>query len=350
MGVKIFASAFGNGGVRRFLDLSRAPTAKEAAALAKRKDRLIDAGKSRSEAMNEMRRLADTGGLEEIRLRSEFIRLAVPPTRTDYSDRSVPPSEDRPPSTRLMSPNGIALKFLLIALFEAQSRTKPGQKPAGNSTPLIGRSTSDISWSRYIASGARPSGKGKHRMSPANKKLRTLRETIDRLEKEDLVDCPNRSAPKDKQEGFLLMREDAVPGRTGDLYKVPSEDDDYFTVPTHLFTNGWIYVLEDSELALLLIATRMRHKYGDTGHRITASTRLLNYGLSRDSFYAHQMLDNLKLLQVLPDEARWLDGTRVENYSARGAKPHSLRFLPEGLQKDGPTALLDEIEYQLGRI
>lgn len=346
--IKSFNSISEQRDFRRLLDRSRVPNTKEEAALKKRKKRLVDAGKSRTEAMNEMRRLAEENGLEEIRLRSEFIRLAVPPTRTDYSDRSVPPPEDRPPSTRIMSPNGIALKFLLIALFEAQSRTKPGHKPAGNPTPLAGRSSSDISWSRYVASGARPSGEGRHRMSPARKKLRTIRETIDRLENEGLVDCPHRGEPKDKQEGFLLMREDAVRDRTGDLYSVPSEDDDYFTVSTHLFTNGWIYALEDSELALLLIAARMRHKQ-DVAGRITASTRLLNYGLSRDSFSAHRMLDNLKLLEVLPDEARWFDGTRVEDYSARGSKPHSLRFLPEGLQKDGPAAVLDEIEYQLGR-
>lgn len=34
--------------------------------------------------------------------------------------------------------------------------------------------------------------------------------------------------------------------------------------------------------------------------------------------------------------------------SAHEAKPRSLRFLPDGLQNDGPSTLLAEIAYQLG--
>ena len=35
--------------------------------------------------------------------------------------------------------------------------------------------------------------------------------------------------------------------------------------------------------------------------------------------------------------------------SAHGAEPHSLRFLPDGLQNGGACTLLTEIDYQLGR-
>lgn len=333
-----------------FVDLSRKPTQREAAALAKRKQRVVDAEQSRTAAMSEMQRLADLNGLEEIRLRDEFIRRATPAPRSSYSDRSAVSPEDRPASTRLMSPNGIALKLILIALFEAQSRTKPGQKPDGNPTPLVGRSTSEHSWSRYIASGARASGEGKHRMGSADKKLRTLRDTLDRLETEGLIDCPRRSEPKDKQEGFLLNREDAMRGQDGAGYRVPADGDVFFTVPVTLFTNGWIYVLEDSELALLLIGARLRRRHGDSGQRLSGAARVLHYGLSRDAFSAHRMLDNIKLMEVLPDEARWIDGRHVEDYAKRGSKPHSLRFLPEGLEENGPSTLLAQIDYQLGRL
>lgn len=61
------------------------------------------------------------------------------------------------------------------------------------------------------------------------------------------------------------------------------------------------------------------------------------------------MLDRLKLMEVLPDEARWFDRTHSKDYSTQGAQPHSLEFLPGGLQKDGATTLLAEINYQLGR-
>ena len=67
-----------------------------------------------------------------------------------------------------------------------------------------------------------------------------------------------------------------------------------------------------------------------------AGTRLLHYGLSRDAFAAHQMLDRLGLLHVVSDPQRH-HGQAVD-YATRGAQPHGLLFLPDGLRQSAlPT-------------
>jgi hypothetical protein len=131
------------------------------------------------------------------------------------------------------------------------------------------------------------------------------------------------------------------------LYSVPN--DGFFTVPVSLFTNGWIYVLEDSELALLLIAARLRHKRGDVVVPMEAGPRLLNYGLSRDAFEAHGMLDSLGLLEVEEDPERHADG-KVHDYPTRGARPHGIRFLPSGLDRPALSSVAAEVQRRLDRV
>ena len=338
------------GTVIRF-DLSRLPNDKERAALERRRKRLADMDDSHTvqEACDQMKRLATLGAvgpLAQIRIRHGFVRVKIP-TVPDVSDRSAPKPEHRPPSTRLMSPNGIALRFYLIALLEAQSRTSPGDRAAGTETSLRRETGTDIGWCDYIASTAVASGGGKHLMGVLDKKLRQLQNTLDRLKFERLVELPNYVAKQGKHEGFILMSDDGLRYRTNAQYRIP-DGDDFFTIPVSLFTNGWIFVLEDSELALLLIAARLQHKDGDASHRLPAAPRLLNYGLSRDAFESHSMLDWMGLLEVEEDPERDFDG-RTHDYRTRGAQPHGLRFLSSGLERLALPCVATEVQRRLDR-
>lgn len=353
MNIELVAEGDANcgGTVIRF-DLSRMPNEKERAALERRRKRLADMDESQTvqEACDQMKRLATLGAigpLNQIRIRHGFVRVNFP-TVPDVSDRSAPQPEHRPPSTRLMSPNGIALRFYLIALLEAQSRTSPGDRAAGTETPLRRETGTDIGWCDYIASTATASGRGKHLMGVLDKKLRQLQNTLDRLKFEHLVELPNDVAKQGKHEGFILMSDDGLRNRTNAQYRVPVEEEEFFTVPASLFTNGWIFVLEDSELALLLIAARLRHKHGDMSVRLPAAPRLLNYGLSRDAFEAHSMLDWMGLLEVEQDPERDFDG-RAHDYRTRGAQPHGLRFLPSALNQPALPTVATEVQRRLDR-
>jgi hypothetical protein len=314
--------------------IARPPNSRERAVLARRHERLQSMAKSVIEATAHLEQLVTQGPLDAVRIRHGFVRRPVPADE-DTSDRSAPAGQHRPSSTRLMSPNGIALPFELIALLEAQSRT--------NSRPLRG-TASEPGWTQLIATAAAASGEGRHRMSIVDKKLRQLQQTLNRLYVENLIDLPHADHARGKHENFLLMREDGARDTTNDLYYVPEHD--YFTIPTTLFTNGWIYVLEDSELALLLITARMREQHGDEGQRLGATNRALFYGLGRDSFEAHRVLDYLGIIDVMADIYRNEDG-KVDGFKSRGAQPHELLFHPEALDRPALPTLLDTIASQI---
>ena len=83
--------------------------------------------------------------------------------------------------------------------------------------------------------------------------------------------------------------DDRGPSQTGGLtYRVPTSKEATVTVPAGLLHNGWLHVLEDSEIALLLMVMCGLGKLPDAEGwvAVPAAERLLNYGLSRDAFSA----------------------------------------------------------------
>ncbi|WP_328354136.1 hypothetical protein OG976_22965 [Mycobacterium sp. NBC_00419] len=241
------------------------------------------------------------------------------------------------------------MPFLLISLFEAQMRLGPGQVATPNLLALKSDDNNAPAWSDYIATDAQPSLEGRVFVSVPTKKARQIQSGLLRLHAQNLIHLPPAKGHKRNYEDFMLMREDARLIGDNSEYRVPEHEAEYFTVPTTLFTNGWIQVLEDSELALLLIAARMRCKHGDTPVPLPAGPRKLNYGLSRDSYEAsHRMLDYLDILDVISDWRRSGDG-KVDGFNDHGAKPHELRFHPETLSKPAHQSIVETITAQLAR-
>lgn len=326
-------------------NISRPPTQRERAALIARRSRLQAAAASMDAATEHLRGLVDRQHLETLRIRDEFIRLLAPDVDVDTSDRSASARQHRPPCTRLMSGRGNAIPFLLTALLEAQARTAAGHKCQSNTTPIRG-TASTIGWTEYIATDAQASTNGRILTTVRDKKIRQIVSSLNRLHGENLVFLPHLDAPQGKYENFLILREDGSPSADNDAYSVP--DQNYFPVPITLFTQGWIHVLEDSELTLLLITARLRHKRGPQLEPLDATARKLHYGLSRDAFEAgHRMLDYLEIVDVVSDICRSPDGT-VDSIESRGAKPHQLLFHPDSLDRPALPTMLDTFAAQLG--
>ena len=109
--------------------------------LATRLDRLAQMEQSTADADARLQALAAgrSSPPGDIRLRHGFVRLFNPDSNADTSSRKATSREQRPPSTRLMSPRGRALSFLLIALFEAQMRLAPGQAACAERAAVEGR-------------------------------------------------------------------------------------------------------------------------------------------------------------------------------------------------------------------
>jgi hypothetical protein len=186
---------------------------------------------------------------EQFRVRPQFaVRVDPADALGDPSDRLLPPRRERPPAMRLTSPRGIALKAYLTALFVAQTRL-PGERP-GNTLPLGERDT--VSWIDLFATPAERGGV--HTFSSVrDKKIRQLQDALRRMSEPDvqLVALPNANKATGKYEGFVLLDEGGAPhgDGTNDRYTVPTERGQMLLrLPAGLFRNGWIHVLEDSEL------------------------------------------------------------------------------------------------------
>jgi hypothetical protein len=332
-----------------FIDFSRPPTERERSVFERRHRRLNLLAGSVEKAQNALLRVSDKSKLgSHLWLRPQFI-YRNEPAPPGSSDRALPAPEFRPPATRIMSPRGAALRFYIIAVAEAQTRYGPGTRPA-NTRELRPRTVDDVGWVDLLASPARASGKGQTRMGVQDKKLRQLQSALQRLAEVGLVELPQHDQPSGKYEGFRLHQEGGSRAVGDPLpYTVPKKNEVVVDLPQGLITNGWIHILEDTEIALLLmVACRHGSLPNEEDVAIPADVRLLHYGIGRDAYDAHVMLSRLDLLEVKAP-GRHLDG-KVQDYRD-GEVPalHRLKLLSDGFEQDAVETLRKQLEYQLSR-
>jgi hypothetical protein len=105
-------------------------------------------------------------------------------------------------------------------------------------------------------------------------------------------------------------------------------------------------VVEDTELAFLLMLAYFQFGQANAEFRVRSDTRVLHLGIGRDAYGAHKLFDRFDIASVTVAPDRHLDG-KVENYG-KGvvALPHTFR-LATGLEQDGLTTLMEDINYQI---
>lgn len=291
------------------------------------------------------------GNPHHLRLRPGFV-YRTEPVPEESSDRRVPPREDRPPATRVASSRGAALRLELTALALAQARHRSGAR-GRNELPLRPPNRTTNGWTDLLATEARPQGRGLTRATVTDKQMRALQTALKTLERAGLVDLPNRQQPRGFAEGFELLDEEGPRSGTPLPYAVPpspkASAQQLVQLPWSFITQGWVHVLEDSEITLLLMVACGRGGLsGEDGIAIPADVRLLNYGISRDAFASHALLHRLGLIDVV-EINRHADG-RVIDHAEHGAKLHRLEVLPEGFAQDAREVLQKTIIEQLARL
>ncbi|SFV24661.1 hypothetical protein SAMN04487966_11240 [Micrococcus terreus] len=128
-------------------------------------------------------------------------------------------------------------------------------------------------------------------------------------------------------------------------YRVPTMKEPTVRVPSGFLHHGWVHVLEDSEIALLLMVACGRGTLPDPEGwiAIPAGERLLNYGLSRDAFSAaHPVLKEMGLLEV-QSIRRHSDG-QVIDFSTEGPSLHRLRIVPDGFEQNAYDCAHEALE------
>lgn len=286
--------------------------------------------------------------LDQMLLRRRFA-YRDEPAPGEPSDRSLPPRLDRPPASRIMSPNGIALRLYLLGIFEGQAHTQAGKTPA-NRLPLIAAG-GEIGWTDLIAvpfqtqrNAPRASAPGAHGKRPTNpavssrndKKKRRIISALRTLSAEDvgLVYLPGAGNATKKYERFQLLDEGGTRAHADPSPYVvpPRRDAGVIRLPAGLFTRGWIHLLEDSELTFLMMLadwTQNVHAQADQVE-IPGDTRLLHYGVGWDAYEANMVLHRFGLIEVSEQE-RHEDG-RIVGFTGETER-HALRLVAAGFDE-----------------
>ncbi|MFD9223545.1 hypothetical protein ACFWDI_26910 [Streptomyces sp. NPDC060064] len=216
--------------------------------------------------------------------------------------------------TKLVLSRGIALRFYLLAAFEAQCRLDTGD-PWQNVLPLKGSG----SWSALVAiDGGYDTASGTYDTALDNmppelrssarveelwrkRKLEALRlqqvkgalRTLEELGQEDaLVTMPRGARGQRLYENFSLMEESGRGDKqTPDFYTVPAlhwAAHKTITLPKDFFLKGWIQVLNPSEVATWLILRMMSQwapkKHHTSGVFLTTRPRMQLFGLRDEAW------------------------------------------------------------------
>ncbi|MGH8829130.1 MAG: hypothetical protein ACRDVZ_16325 [Jiangellaceae bacterium] len=115
------------------------------------------------------------------------------------------------------------------------------------------------------------------------------------------------------------------------------------SVPIEFFTNGWLHVLTDSEIANWLMWRdigdfRTAEQTSADDLMIWASERLGWYDLTRDTWDTHQALTRLNLMTAKFSDARRSDGTLIDYRSGNRGEPHHFGVDDQELSKPALAA------------
>ncbi|MFC7841932.1 hypothetical protein [Streptomyces sp. NPDC057382] len=280
-----------------------------------------------------------------------------------------PPEGRRPTLMRLVLPKGIALRFYLLAVFEAQCRLGP-EEPWENARPLSGRG----SWSDLVAiDGAYESRSGTYmRSTSAGRELEDLRlrqvqgalRTLEGLGHEEaLVAVPRGKRGQRLYEAFSLMKETGRGSlQTPDSYTVPSKHwhaGRTITVPALFFLNGWVQVLNPSEVATWLILRALSEwaptEHLQSGVYLYGNDRLQTFGLRRDAWEdGCQRLQEFGLIRAARPPG--VDGPFAEGFahlarmSRERYQPHRHQLVEQGFNEDAMKVCLKELTLRQKRL
>lgn len=274
-------------------------------------------------------------------------------------------TEERSRLTKLILPKGIALRFYLLAAFEAQCRLN-ARETWENSLPLSGHG----SWSDLVAiDGAYDTGSATYMHGTiGSRKLENLRlqqvkgalKTLEELGGEHaLVTMPRRKSGQREYKKFLLMNESGRGGnQTPDFYTVPARHwsaTRTIAIPADFFLNGWIQVLNPSEVATWLILRMLSRwaprKHTKSGVYLYGQARLETFGLLDDAWEdGCQRLREFGLIRYAqppdippsaPAELKMLfsQSTRPR----RRYEPHYWQVTDQGLDEDAAKKLDQEL-------
>lgn len=279
---------------------------------------------------------------DQLRLRMGY---AFQATAANGSSRTAPQRSERPPATRLVSSRGCALRLHLTMIAVAQATCSPGRQPR-RTLPLDGGK--GPGWVQLLVTDSEDQRVGEYHLTYKDKKMRSAQGALEQLRRAGLVRLPRMSERRQRYDDAELLDEEGIPilGFDPVEYKVPTVGEPTFSVPADLVRRGWLHVLEDSELAvLLMLSCGLGRIAGEVATAIPGIVRTQNYGMSQAVYASYATLADLGLLSF-DSMARNADGT-VVNYGAD--EPTLTRFVlqPEGFKANPARKLRSVLTERL---
>jgi hypothetical protein len=279
-------------------------------------------------------------------------------------------STGRPaPMPHLIASRGVALRFYLLAVFDAHCRPT-SNSPSQNTRPVSGR----MGWEDLIAVDAAYSRQA-GRYQPHTRQNRTLSSSrarqvkaalqkLEQLGDQALVEIPRKANGTDRDyDGFRLMEESGrgeVP--TPKYYTVPADTNRWtIGVPSQFFLNGWVQVLYPSEIAVWLtlrsLQTVFPRSHLESGVYLYGQPREDYFHLRRDTYEdgCRNLLEfglirravpgggdapstGLSLLAMLAAQTPQTDENGRIRY-----QPNYYQLTDEGLQRDAHAVTLTNL-------
>lgn len=253
----------------------------------------------------------------------------------------------------LAASRGCAVQTLLVALFEAQCRTR---RSASQPTKIPLRRSStpgQTCWEELVTSPSvdRTITHGWARR-PIDNRYEQVRRALERLEKAGRVRAA-RGKGRGRFEGFSLLHEatDNL-GETETAYSYPGEAEECIAVPVEFFINGWVHVLTDNEIIAYLFVLGAAQNAGGTGGGVLLTSE--NWSLAngdgpgrRAGLVAQRELERFGLIDVTRPEARRADGTVETAALPKGTRlpvgPHYYLPSEQGLHFRALPRVLDAL-------
>ncbi|PRA81452.1 hypothetical protein CQ045_09560 [Microbacterium sp. MYb66] len=174
-----------------------------------------------------------------------------------------------------------------------------------------------------------------------------MRAALVTLQKAGLVLVPQAQGARGRYSNLVLLNESGVES-TGEPeeYTVPKPDTRVVVLPSGFITNGWVHVLEDSEIALLLMVASHEGGWLEGGYAVVpAAVRLLNYGIHRDPYStARKTLEWFGLIDV--EEVGRHDDGRAEDDERM---VHRIRLRVDQFERPGLDLMQEALSSQISR-
>ena len=206
------------------------------------------------------------------------------------------PGRRAAPMSRLITSRGIALRFYLLAIFEAQCRPGTGNQWT-NTRPLSGRPgcwsdliAVDAAYSRPVKTYLRRTKQDRDLESSLDRQIKGALRTLEQLEDQALVVVPRKANGRHRDYGNFLLMDESGRGelRTPNRYTVPPPGRGVIAIPCQFFLRGWIQVLYPSEIATWLTLRFLRslfpRSHDESGVFLYGQTREENFHLHRDTY------------------------------------------------------------------